>query len=125
MIFLSYTWREQSIAREVDARLRLEGLAVWIDFRDLRSDENILDQLDSAILRSNLFVVVRPSGHAGSRWMRTELSIARAYRKAILPFRSEMSAFVGQVKTMTQREVTAGCVGSFFRKIDRPTIVER
>lgn len=97
MIFLSYTWRDQAIAHEVDVLLRLAGFDVWIDHRNLQPDADILGQLDQAIRRCEIFVTVKPGSQVGSPWMRTELSIARAYGKVILPFMANPPAFASRI----------------------------
>jgi TIR domain len=107
MIFLSYTWRNQAIAHEVDVQLRLAGFAVWIDHRNLRPDADILAQLGEAIRHCELFVTVKPDNHVGSLWMRTELSIARAYGKRIVPFMANPSAFAAQMTAASRHNTLA------------------
>lgn len=97
MIFLSYTWRDQLVAHAVDRQLRLAGFEVWIDHRNLRLDTDILEQVDRAIQRCELFVAVKPGRQAGSPWMRTEETIARAYGKAIVSFPAASQAFASPV----------------------------
>ena len=97
MIFLSYTWRNQKIAHELDTQLRLAGFEVWIDHRNLQPDSDILGQLDRAIKGCEIFVTANPDRNVGSSWMRTELSIARAYGKAVVPFLSDPKAFATRI----------------------------
>ena len=106
MIFLSYNWRDQAIAHEVDVLLRQADFDVWIDYRNLQPDEDILTQLDRAIRRCSVFVTVKPGSQNGSRWMRTELSIALAYGKAILPLRADALHLAGQAEAVS-RAITA------------------
>ena len=106
MIFLSYNWRDQAIAHEVDVLLRKADFDVWIDYRNLQPDEDILTQLDQAIRRCCVFVTVKPGSQNGSRWMRTELSIALAYGKAILRLRGDALHLAGQVEAVS-RAITA------------------
>jgi hypothetical protein len=103
LIFLSYTWRHRPAALELDAWLRLAGFKVWIDHRNLRLEEDILFQLDHAIRDCDLFVPMTPRRHAGTPWMRTELGIARAYRKAILPYVAEPGAFASRLRARSAR----------------------
>jgi hypothetical protein len=106
VIFLSYNWRDQAIAHEVDVLLRQADFDVWIDYRNLQPDEDILTQLDQAIRRCRVFVTVKSGSQDGSRWMRTELSIALTYGKAILPLRADALHLAGQVGTVS-RAITA------------------
>jgi TIR domain len=118
VIFLSYNWRDQAIAHEVDTLLRQADFNVWIDYHDLRADADILKQLDQAIQRCSVFVTVQPDSRHGSRWMRTELSIARAYGKTILPFRADALHLPTQVRAVSRaitaivaQHSTSHCVG--------------
>jgi len=97
VIFLSYNWRDQAVAHDVDVQLRLAGFEVWIDHRNLRPDADILGQLDKAIRRCEIFVTMEANSQVQSPWMRTELSIARAYGKTILRFIDNPQAFAGRI----------------------------
>ncbi len=102
MIFLSYTWRDQAIAHEIDVQLRRAGVEVWIDHRNLQPDAGILGQLDQAIRRCGIFVTVKADSQVGSPWMRTELSIARAYGKTILRLIANPRSLAGQMRADSQ-----------------------
>lgn len=102
MIFLSYTWRDQAIAHDIDVQLRLAGFEVWIDHRNLRPDADILGQLDQAIRRCGIFVTVKTDSQVGSPWMRTELSIARAYGKTVLRLIANSRSFAGRIGAVSE-----------------------
>jgi hypothetical protein len=95
MIFLSYSWKDQPVAHGIEARLREAGLEVWIDYRDLRPDRDILWQLDTAIFHCSMFVSIERPDNQQSAWMRKELLIARAYKKNIMHITSELLLLVG------------------------------
>ena len=105
MIFLSYTWRDQAIAHELDIQLRLAGFEVWIDHRNLRPDADILGQLAQAIQNCGIFIIVKADSHVGSPWMRTELSIARSYRRTILQFIADPQVFASPIRAVSQAGV--------------------
>jgi hypothetical protein len=86
MIFLSYTWKDQTAAHRVDAFLRSNGFNVWIDFRQLDSRGDITEQLDLAIRDCSMFLAVRPSNRKRSPWMATEFLLARKYCKPIVHY---------------------------------------
>jgi TIR domain len=120
VIFLSYNWRDQAIAHEVDILLRQVDFNVWIDYRDLRPDADILKQLDQAIQRCSVFLTVQPGSRNGSRWMRTELSIALAYGKTILPFRADALHLPGQVGAVSRAITAVVAQRSDARGVGRP-----
>jgi hypothetical protein len=84
MIFLSYSWKDQTAAHRIDALLRANGFNVWIDFRQLDSRADITEQLDLAIRDCSMFLAVRPSSCKRSPWMATEFLLARKYCKPIV-----------------------------------------
>jgi hypothetical protein len=120
VIFLSYNWRDQAIAHEVDILLRQSDFDVWIDVRDLQPDADILTQLDQAIQRCSVFITVQPGGRNGSRWMRTELSIARAYGKTILPIRADALHLAGQVGAISRVAAAIMAHRSLLDSVNRP-----
>jgi hypothetical protein len=89
MIFLSYSWKDHSLAHDIDAQLRAIGMPTWIDYRDLRPDSEILRQLDAAIHHCDLFLAIGKKRTSKSAWMQTELALARAYAKPVIRFSHE------------------------------------
>jgi hypothetical protein len=120
LIFLSYNWRDQAIAHEVDVLLRQADFDVWIDIRNLQPDVDILRQLDQAIQRCSVFVTVKPGSQNGSRWMRTELSIARAYGKATLSIRADSLHLAGQVRAISRAIMAIVAQRSLLDSENRP-----
>ena len=86
MIFVSYSWRDQSVIRDLEGRLRDLGLPVWVDYRNLRPDFEIATQLDLAIRDCQLFLAIQGLRHAPSAWVRQELLLARTHGKRVLRF---------------------------------------
>jgi hypothetical protein len=93
VIFLSYSWRDQALAHEVDRRLRAAGHPVWIDCRDLRPGGDILEQLTDAISRCNILVSIPPAAQRETPWTRVEQMIARERGKVIVPIGHDPGSF--------------------------------
>ena len=89
MIFLSYSWKDQGVAHQIEADLREIGFSVWIDYRELRPDYDILSQLDAAIFRCSVFAFVEGRNRGRSVWMKRELLIAQAYNKVVVRVAAE------------------------------------
>jgi hypothetical protein len=95
MIFLSYSWKDQAVAHEIDVMLRSRCCDVWIDFRELDPESDITQQLDAAIRDCSLFLAVRPVHRESSPWMAAESLMARRHHKPIFEVevgRNELSA---------------------------------
>jgi hypothetical protein len=84
MIFLSYSWKEQTTARAIDLWLRDHGFVVWIDFRELDLAADIQRQLDVAVGACSLFIAAQPADGDPSPWMTAEILMARRHFKPIL-----------------------------------------
>ena len=89
MIFLSYSWRDKAVAHKIEARLREVGFPVWIDYRELHPDHDILRQLDAAIFRCRVFAFIEGRDSRRSVWMKKELLIAQTYNKNVLRIATE------------------------------------
>jgi len=84
MIFVSYSRANVGAARRVARALRRFGVRVWIDERDLDLRGNLHDQIERAIRRSRLFVVLRSRAATRSAWVVWELRLARRLGKRIV-----------------------------------------
>jgi hypothetical protein len=129
MIFLSYTWPDRGLAHELDRQFRLAGLQVWIDYRNLDANSDLLRQLDEAIRGAEMFVSVSHHARATSSWMSVELAIARAYEKAVHSFVADErfgSEPVGNVEcrslSSAQKAWFARCVGVLRFHFNNPSL---
>lgn len=118
MIFLSYSWKDQPAAHEIDTILRSHGCDVWIDFRELDPEADITQQLDSAIRDCSLFLAIRPSHRKSSPWMEAESLMARRHRKPTLQIQvrqNELSA-IEQARTLLDA-VAGGAHMALYRRM--------
>jgi hypothetical protein len=84
MIFLSYSWQYAGSARWLDDQLRRQGHPVWIDFRDLNTQEDLHVEIAKAVKRCSLFLMVRRADFRPTPWMEIERQIATRYQKPIV-----------------------------------------
>jgi hypothetical protein len=76
--------------------------------------------LDGAIQRCSVFATVKPDSQNGSRWMRTELSIALSYGKAILSIRADSNHLAGEVGAVSRAITTMVAQRSLLGVENRP-----
>src|SRR5689334_18131188 len=107
MIFLSYSWKDQSVVHRIDAALRRRGLDVWIDFRDLDPRLEIRSQLETAIRSCSLFLAFQPPDRQNSPWMTVELLMAIAHARPILQFPAGLK-LPGRTDTLSLRSLLYG-----------------
>jgi hypothetical protein len=131
MIFVSYSWKDHAVARELEAQLRERELEVWIDYRDLQVDEDILPQLDTAIRRCGVFVSVGPRNRTRSAWMKAELALAFVYAKAVVHFTTDsrtregfdlrMQYFYSVIKSLIGPVTLPTCLDNVRERVQLPT----
>jgi hypothetical protein len=83
-VFISYSSRDLSIARQLHDRLRSAGFAVWRDERSIETDWST--EIAHALAeRSDVVCLIWGKDAAESKWVRHEWLTARALEKLILP----------------------------------------
>jgi hypothetical protein len=88
-VFLSYSHRDQPIARELGRELAERGATVWIDQEMLALGDRLPERITEAIRNSDLFLLLVSPASAQSDWLRQELEIALAgvNRTRVIPVR--------------------------------------
>lgn len=84
MIFLSYSRANVATARRIARSLQRAGERVWMDTRDLDLTGDFHGQIEGAIRRSRVFLVLRTRAAARSAWMAWELRLARRLQKPVV-----------------------------------------
>jgi TIR domain len=83
-IFISHS-RNGQLARRLEARLKLEGLDVWLDYSDIRVGALLGTELRQAIKGSRALVLLWSETAAASPWVATEILAAFHLNRYILP----------------------------------------
>lgn len=75
-IFISYSHADADDARLLAATLSGMGVKIWMDTKELRVGETLIDTISSAINDSDLYVIVLSEASIASKWVTHELNLA-------------------------------------------------
>jgi hypothetical protein len=75
-VFLSYSWADKPLARELAAGLDSRGCRVWIDEGELRIGDSLVESISEALDRVDFVVALVSTASVGSDWCRKEISLA-------------------------------------------------
>ena len=131
-VFISYSWKDASLAHSVCSLLIDNKDEVWIDYRDLSTQEGIMQQLEKAVRHCDYFVIITQSISRGSYWVSAELSLARSLRKRISLVSSEedVAQLIGQsrdvhLQTWTRPfglGLSEHCLSAMSRKVTHQSV---
>lgn len=85
-IFISYSHRNEDVAKEIVAFLEKNGSRCYIDYRDIDPGKNYASQLTRAIGDCDHVVLIASSAMNGSSYMLNELDIIVEKNKHLVPF---------------------------------------
>jgi len=75
-IFISYCRADSQFAQRLLRSLEKAGLDIWIDARELKAGDSLLDRIHFAINSANFFLVLLSSHSVNSKWVQQELKFA-------------------------------------------------
>lgn len=84
-IFLSYSTKDLPTAQAVANRLRAEGYLVYLADETMRYGASISSELDAQIKACDVFIVLWSRNAKQSEWVSSEVGIAKAANREILP----------------------------------------
>lgn len=89
LIFISHSSKDKLIADAICSRLENQGIRCWIAPRDVNPGRDYSDQIQEALERSTVMVIVLSSGSNTSRHVKSEIDRAFSLGQIIIPFRVE------------------------------------
>ena len=75
-VFLSHSWNDKKIARQIAKDLNAKGIGVWIDEVEMKLGDSLLDKISNAIDSIDFVVALLSKASVKSPWIKTELDIA-------------------------------------------------
>jgi formylglycine-generating enzyme required for sulfatase activity len=88
-IFISYSSKDQKVARTICTTLENRGLACWISFRNVKPGQNHQEQIVKAIRSARLMVLVFTAQANNSNEIKKELALASQNNLVVIPVRIE------------------------------------
>lgn len=75
-VFLSYSWADKQLARELKAGLDAAGCRVWIDEGELRVGDSMVESISAALDQVDFVAVLVSTASVDSNWCRKEVALA-------------------------------------------------
>ena len=88
-IFITYSSKDQKVARTICTALENRGLACWISSRNVKPGQNYQEQIVRAIRASRVMVLVFTSNANNSNEIKKELALASQNNLIVIPVRIE------------------------------------
>jgi TIR domain len=88
-IFITYSSKDQKVARTICTALENRGLACWISCRDVKPGQNYQEQIVKAIRTAKIMVLVFTANANNSNEIKKELALASQNNLIVIPVRIE------------------------------------
>jgi hypothetical protein len=88
-IFITYSSKDQKVARTICTALENRGLACWISSRNVRPGQNFQEQIVKAIRGARIMVLVFTTNANNSNEIKKELALASQNNLVVIPVRIE------------------------------------
>ncbi len=88
-IFITYSSKDQKVARTICTALENRGLACWISSRNVKPGQNYQEQIVRAIRSSRVMVLVFTANANNSNEIKKELALASQNNLVVIPVRIE------------------------------------
>lgn len=75
-VFISYSHDDKPLAQELAAALEAQGVDVWIDERELRVGDSIIERVATAVAETDFFIALVSESSRDSQWCQKELHLA-------------------------------------------------
>jgi TIR domain-containing protein len=88
-IFITYSSKDQKVARTICTALENRGLACWISSRNVKPGQNYQEQIVKAIRAARVMVLVFTANANNSNEIKKELALASQNNLVVIPVRIE------------------------------------
>lgn len=88
-IFITYSSKDQKVARTICTALENRGLACWISSRNVKPGQNFQEQIVKAIRGARIMVLVFTANANNSNEIKKELALASQNNLLVIPVRIE------------------------------------
>ena len=84
-IFVSYSHEDKELVKNLEEGLERQGLAVWVDARQLRGGDQLEPEIEEAIEGARAVLLVLSNCTFNSAWVLREVQYALKVKKKIIP----------------------------------------
>jgi len=76
-VFISHSLQDKKFVKMLALKLNEDGIQTWTDEKELAIGDNIAEKINSAISKTDYFIVVLSKNSVNSKWVNFELSATR------------------------------------------------
>src|ERR1039457_333482 len=87
-VFLSHSAKDKAVVRDVAARLKQDGVRVWLDEEQIKSGDSIPAKIEAGLEHSRVLVLCMSANAFGSDWAQLESGTCG---RGNLPFRDPLN----------------------------------
>lgn len=84
-VFISYAWKNQAVARQLQRDLQRDGVEVFVDYQQMLPGQSLPKRINDALKWCNTLVLVWSADSIESYWVTLEWENALALKKQIIP----------------------------------------
>ncbi|MCB0258175.1 MAG: tetratricopeptide repeat protein, partial [Calditrichaeota bacterium] len=116
--FISYCWDDEKIVRPLAEQLIQNGISVWIDHREVNTNDSIPEEISAALQTSHTVLLMWSAKSLIARWTRDELNASISLRKRIIPCLLDDTPLPNTLKTAQSLYID-------LRNLDQETATRR
>lgn len=91
IVFISHSSNDLWIANQIARELKALGVEVWLDEKDLKGGDILLEEIRTAIRACHEVIVLISQTSAKSQWVAVEIGMAVGQRKRVTPILNNVS----------------------------------
>jgi len=113
-IFISYAWKNQDLAKRLQADLQQAGVEVFVDYAKIRGGDSLPARISRALDWCDTLILLWSAAAAASDWVSLEWETAISLKKDIIPCKldgAELPALLRRLRYETFSEYQQGFTG--------------
>ena len=91
LVFISYSSADIWIAEQIDKQIRALGTTTWLDKKDLKGDDVLVDEIITGISSCNEAVVLVSPKSVKSQWVAYEIGAVSVQHKRVTPILNQVN----------------------------------
>jgi hypothetical protein len=84
-IFVSHSWDDKPLVRDLESRLREAGAEVWVDHAKVRGGDNLPKRISDALDWCDTLLLLWSKAAAESKWVEKEWTCAISLERTVIP----------------------------------------
>lgn len=122
-VFISYSWKDASVARRLAQELTRHGIRTWIDEYEILPGDSIKQKISEGIRQSDYLLIILSQNSLSSDWVRYEIEQTFSKNREassirIIPVRIDNSPIPESLKDISGRVTKYSSPVGFLKFFD-------